>query len=345
MKEVKDQNIKGYKPLVTPVEIQEEIVPSERSVSTVLESRKAIENVLDGKDDRKIMIVGPCSVHDYEVAMDYAARLKGLADKVQDKFVVVMRTYFEKPRSTLGWKGYMNDPDLDGSNDLEKGLILSRQLVSEITGMGLPCGTEFLNTRTPQYLDDLISWGAIGARTTESQPHREMASGLSMPIGFKNNTYGEIAVAVDGVEAALHNHTFHGIDKSGRISEVRTRGNPYSHLILRGGNGKPNYGEEIVKETQEKLAARGLPQNIIIDCSHDNTNKDHTLQPIVFEEAVRQMAAGNKNLVGVMIESNISEGQQKLADPSDLKYGVSITDACVSFEMTNKMIMGAYRAL
>ncbi|NQW19890.1 MAG: 3-deoxy-7-phosphoheptulonate synthase [Chloroflexi bacterium] len=311
----------------------------------VLDARAAIENIEQGTDDRMVMLVGPCSIHDEKAGLEYAKKLAVIADEVKDKILVVMRVYFEKPRTTVGWKGLINDPNLDGTFDMKTGLKRARAFLLEVLGLGLAAGTEFLDPFTPQYLADLISWGAIGARTTESQTHRQMASGLSMPIGYKNGTGGSLQIAVDAMMAARSPHAFLGIDLDGRASVVHTAGNKAQHLILRGGSAGPNYDEEWVAKASHLLQAAGLKPNVVIDCSHANSNKDHNRQPIVFRDAIRQRIAGNNGVIGLMLESHLNEGNQSLGDPANLKYGVSITDACINWETTEVLLREAHATL
>ena len=306
--------------------------------------RRQVEDILSGVDSRMLMIVGPCSIHDTEVGLDYARRLASLASAVSDRVLVLMRVYFEKPRTTVGWKGLINDPNLNGTYDVHEGMARARQFLLEVCGQGLPTATEFLEPFTPQYLGDVISWGAIGARTTESQPHRLMASGLSMPIGFKNGTGGSVDIAVDGIVAARSEHVFLGIDDDGYASVVKTKGNPGAHLVLRGGKRGPNYDAASVASVQGMMEARGLAPNVVVDCSHANSNKDHRQQASVFNSVIEQRA-GNAGVVGLMLESNIREGSQSLGDPSALEYGVSITDACVGWEETEELVRAAYARL
>ena len=303
--------------------------------------RRQIEAILSGRDARLLIIVGPCSIHDTELGLDYARRLAGLAKEVEDRLMIAMRVYFEKPRTTVGWKGLINDPQLNGTYDVQEGLAKARQFLIDVCTQGLPTATEFLEPFTPQYLSDMISWGAIGARTTESQPHRLMASGLSMPIGFKNGTGGGVEIAVDGVVSAMSEHVFLGIDADGIASVVKTIGNPAAHLILRGGKTGPNYGVESVATAQGLLKKRGLSSNLLVDCSHANSNKDHKLQAAVFN-ALLDQRVNNPGIVGLMLESNIKEGNQSLGDPSKLEYGVSITDACIGWEETEEIIRSAH---
>jgi len=311
----------------------------------VTDARAAIENIEQGKDDRLVMLVGPCSIHDEKSGLEYAKKLAVLAEEVKDKILVVMRVYFEKPRTTVGWKGLINDPNLDGTFDMQAGLKRARAFLLEVLGLGLAAGTEFLDPFTPQYLADLISWGAIGARTTESQTHRQMASGLSMPIGYKNGTGGSLQIAVDAMMAARSPHAFLGIDLDGRASVVNTAGNKAQHLILRGGASGPNYDQETVAKASSLLSGAGLKPNVVIDCSHANSNKDHNRQPIVFRDAIRQRTAGNAGVIGLMLESHLNEGNQSLGNPADLKYGVSITDACINWATTEELLREAHATL
>ena len=306
----------------------------------VLRGRTAVANVLGGVDDRLIVVVGPCSVHDPVAALDYAQRLRALAGELAEDLLVVMRVYFEKPRTTTGWKGLINDPHLDDTGDVNEGLRMARKLLLEVLELELPIGCEFLDPITPQYIADAVSWGAIGARTTESQIHRQLASGLSMPIGFKNRTDGNVAVAVDAVRAAAVPHTFAGIDYIGTPAILHTRGNPDCHVILRGGRGAPNFGTEGVADALERLRGVGLPERVIVDASHDNSGKDHERQPAVAEELGAQVAGGNGALVGVMLESFLVAGRQDLEQGRELTYGQSITDACMSWETTVEVLRG-----
>ncbi|MDA1279124.1 MAG: 3-deoxy-7-phosphoheptulonate synthase [Chloroflexi bacterium] len=311
----------------------------------VTESRATIENIGNGTDPRMVMLVGPCSIHDEEAGIEYAKRLVTLAEQVKETIFVVMRVYFEKPRTTVGWKGLINDPNLDGTFDMQTGLKRARAFLLEVGNLGLATGTEFLDPFTPQYLADLVSWGAIGARTTESQTHRQMASGLSMPIGFKNGTGGSCQIAVDAMVAARSPHAFLGIDLDGRASVVNTAGNPAQHLILRGGSSGPNYDTESVASASALLEIAGLKPNVVIDCSHANSNKDHRRQPIVFRETIRQRISGNNGVVGLMLESHLHEGNQPMVDRAKLKYGVSITDACIDWETTEGLLLEAHASL
>jgi 3-deoxy-7-phosphoheptulonate synthase len=340
-----DIRVTDLKPLNSPRSFIEAQPVTPEIAKTVIAARTAIENIEQGKDDRVVMLVGPCSIHDEEAGLEYAKRLAVLAEEVKDKIVVVMRVYFEKPRTTVGWKGLINDPNLDGTFDMQTGLTRARAFLIDVLNLGLPAGTEFLDPFTPQYLADLISWGAIGARTTESQTHRQMASGLSMPIGYKNGTGGTLQIAVDAMVAARSPHAFLGIDLDGRASVVNTAGNKAQHLILRGGASGPNYDEESVIMASSLLKGAGLRPNVVIDCSHANSNKDHNRQPIVFRDAIQQRTDGNKGVIGLMLESHLNEGNQSLGDPADLKYGVSITDACINWETTEELLHEAHANL
>ena len=341
-----DTHIESSQPLPSPMELIGKLPLTETSANTVMEGRQAIANIIDGHDPRKFIVVGPCSIHDVKAALDYATKLKGLADRVKDKILIIMRVYFEKPRTTVGWKGLINDPFLDGSFHIEKGLFTARQLLIQIGELGLPAGTEALDPISPQYLSDLVSWYAIGARTIESQTHREMASGLSVPVGLKNGTDGNIKVAIDALEASRTPHHFLGISPSGKVSIFRTKGNPYGHIILRGGGGQANHHPETVAWLEESLAQRNLPSNIVIDCSHGNSNKDHTRQGAVVSEILQQIQSGHQSIIGMMLESNIHAGNQKIpADLSQLKYGISITDKCISWSETEDLILEIHDSL
>jgi 3-deoxy-7-phosphoheptulonate synthase len=341
-----DTRIQACDVLLTPREIQERLPITDREAETVFQGRRDIENIIDGTDKRKFLVLGPCSIHDVNLAIEYAKKLKKLSDIVKDKLLLVMRVYFEKPRTTVGWKGLINDPDIDGSFQIEKGLLIARQLLLNIAQIGLPAATEALDPITPQYLSDLISWSAIGARTIESQTHREMASGLSMPLGFKNGTDGNIEVALNAMEAARTPHSFLGMNQRGEISILTTKGNEYGQIILRGGGGKTNYDGETVKQVEQKLRERGLPQEIVIDCSHGNSSKDHHKQKEVFANVIDQIIAGDSAIVGLMLESNLYEGNQPIPeDIKELKYGVSITDKCISWKETEEIILQAYDKL
>ena len=318
---------------------------SNKISEVVIKGRNEIENIIKGNDKRLLFIVGPCSIHDETAGLEYASRLSEIAKIVSKEILVVMRVYFEKPRTTVGWKGLINDPNLDGSFDISNGLKRSREFLLKVNELGIPVATEFLDPFIPQYLADLVSWGAIGARTSESQTHREMASGLSVPVGFKNGTGGSYQIAIDAIISASSPHTFLGIDLDGNASIVHTKGNEACHLVLRGGSNGPNYEEKSVKEAENKMIKSGLDPKIIIDCSHANSNKDHKKQPMVFENILSQKLNGNKSIVGLMLESHINEGNQSLSDPNNLKYGVSITDACINWETTKNLIINAQKKL
>jgi len=313
---------------------------------TVLEGRRTVEAILRGDDPRMLVIVGPCSIHDPNGALEYAQRLRALSDDVDDQFYLIMRTYFEKPRTTIGWKGLVNDPNLDGSYDIAKGLQIARRLLLSIGEMGLPTATEVLDPIVPQYVTDLVSWVSIGARTTESQTHREMASGLSMPVGFKNSTDGNLQIALDAMQSARHSHHFLGIDADGHSCIVATRGNAYGHIILRGGKGRPNYDPVSIAQTEDYLREAGLPPRLLVDCSHDNSGKQYLLQRHVLRSVIQQRLDGTRSIVGILLESNIHEGNQPPApNIEDLQYGVSVTDGCMSWEMTEHVLRYAHRAL
>ncbi len=333
--QVNNLNVLAQDVLITPEALKKEIPLTESAEKTVIEGRETIQRILDGRDPRLLMVVGPCSIHDVDAALDYARRLRRLADEVKDSLYIVMRVYFEKPRTTVGWKGLINDPRLNGSFEIEEGLHIGRRLLVELAELGLPLATEALDPISPQYLQDCISWAAIGARTTESQTHREMASGLSCPVGFKNGTDGSLDVAVNALQSVSHPHNFLGIDQAGQVAIIRTRGNTYGHVVLRGGNGKPNYDSVSVALAEQELKKGGVTPNIMIDCSHANSNKDAALQPLVMENVTNQILEGNRSIIGLMVESNIGWGNQKIpADISQLQYGVSVTDACIDWDST-----------
>ena len=324
-------NIQSNEVLLSPADIKTALPISKSTQNTITKHRQTLQNIIDGKDSRPFIVVGPCSIHDSKSALEYAKKLKQLADEVTDKLFLVMRVYFEKPRTTTGWKGLINDPHLNGSFDIETGLQQARKLMIELVELGLPLATEALDPISPQYLADLISWSAIGARTTESQTHREMASGLSSPVGFKNATDGSLQVAIDALQAVSSPHNFLGINHQGQVSVVRTKGNAYGHIVLRGGGGKPNYDIETVKACEIALKQVNLASNIVIDCSHENSNKDPANQETVFNYCIKQRIEGNNAIIGMMLESHLNWGNQKIPeDLSELKYGVSITDACIN---------------
>jgi len=338
-------NIKSSHVLPTPNQVKEKLPLTKSAEHTILQYREELENILDFQDSRKFIVVGPCSIHDPEAAIEYAEKLKLLAYKVHDKLLLIMRVYFEKPRTTIGWKGLINDPDMDDSFKVEKGILIARSLLLKLAELRLPTATEALDPIIPQYISELVSWSAIGARTTESQTHREMASGLSMPVGFKNGTDGNINVALNALKSAQSTHHFLGINQKGQVSVFETRGNSHGHVILRGGT-KPNYDPQNVRLVEEQLKAAGLPSRIVIDCSHGNTNKDYRLQPRVLESAIGQIVDGNTSIVGMMLESNLYEGNQPInGNREGLKYGVSVTDQCISWEETEKIILAAHAQL
>ncbi|WP_394181579.1 3-deoxy-7-phosphoheptulonate synthase [Marinomonas posidonica] len=338
-KRLEDLNIASFDSLVTPSELKQALPVSDIVSNHVAESRDTIKNIMDGKDHRLAIVIGPCSIHDPEAALDYAKRLKLLSEKLDDTLYIIMRAYFEKPRTTVGWKGLINDPNLDGTFDIDKGIRIGRKLLIDLAELGLPLATEALDPISPQYIQDLISWSAIGARTTESQTHREMASGLSGPVGFKNGTDGSMTVAVNAMQSVSHGHSFLGINENGKVSIVNTKGNAYGHLVLRGGNGKPNYDAANVALSEAALTKANLKHNIMVDCSHENSNKQPERQITVMEDSTQQILAGNQSIMGLMIESNIGWGNQKVpANLSDLEYGVSITDACIDWEATEKAL-------
>ena len=337
---VENINIEPPEILITPAELKRAIPISDKARETISQGRKAIENILERKDHRIIVVVGPCSIHDLDAANEYALRLKALADKVSDSLLIVMRVYFEKPRTTVGWKGLINDPFMNDSFKITDGLHIGRKLLHDVLEIGLPTATEALDPISPQYLQDLISWSAIGARTTESQTHREMASGLSSSVGFKNGTDGSLTVAINALQSVASPHRFLGINSDGRVSIITTRGNPYAHVVLRGGNGKPNYDSVSVSICEQELEQAGIAANIMVDCSHANSNKDHNLQPLVLENVSNQILEGNNSIIGVMIESHLNGGSQKLSsNPDEMKYGVSVTDACIDWETTERSLV------
>lgn len=343
---LENTNITSLERLVTPQQFKQKLPISSEISSHVERSRKTLRNILDRKDNRLIVVVGPCSVHDTTAAIEYAERLAKLADDLKDDLFIVMRVYFEKPRTTVGWKGLINDPYLDGSFQIEKGMSLGRELMININKMGLPIANEALDPISPQYMQDLISWSAIGARTTESQTHREMASGLSVPIGFKNGTDGGLGVAINALESASNGHSFLGIDVEGKVSIVHSSGNQHTHIVLRGGGGKPNYDSVNVRLTERELRASNLPVNVMIDCSHANSSKDPELQPLVLDNIAQQILEGNQSIIGVMLESHLKAGNQKLTgDKSELEYGMSITDGCIDWETTETSLRQLARKL
>jgi 3-deoxy-7-phosphoheptulonate synthase len=336
---IDNQHVIEIKPLPSPRTIKTMLPITERAASVVVEAREAIRNILHGQDrDRLLVIVGPCSIHDPEAANEYAKRLKPVADSLRDRLLIVMRTYFEKPRTTIGWKGLINDPHLDGTCDIAAGMELARKILLNINESGLPCATELLDPISPQYIADLVSWTAIGARTTESQTHREMASGVSMPVGFKNGTEGSLQVAINAMVAAKTPHHFVGINADGVTSIIKTMGNPDRHIVLRGGGGRTNYDEEHVAKAEAAVAGEGIARPIMIDCSHDNSSKDHRRQAVVAREVLRQFRDGRQSIMGLMLESNLNPGKQTWKEGTPLAYGVSITDACLGWDETAELL-------
>ena len=345
VKKVTDINITSKTLLPSPVELCTEIEKTEAAEKFVAESREAINRIIFGDDRRLLVVVGPCSIHDIKSGREYAERLAELAEKVSDRMMLVMRVYFEKPRTTVGWKGLIMDPQLDGTSDIPEGLRIARRFLREVIELGMPTATELLDPITPQYIADLVCWSAIGARTTESQTHRQMASGLSMPLGFKNGTDGGLGVAINAIKAASQPQTFLGVDNEGRANALTTSGNPSCHIVLRGGSKGPNYGAGDVAVARDKLTAAGLIPAIMTDCSHANSSKDPAKQPAVFEEIVRQSLI-DPSVIGAMVESNLSFGNQSFPQPKeDLKYGVSITDGCIDWDTTESMLLKAYEDL
>lgn len=339
-------NVHSQDVLITPEKLKQVIPVTDKARETVLSGREQIENILDGKDNRLIVVVGPCSIHDIKAAKDYAMRLKKLAEDVKDTLLIVMRVYFEKPRTTVGWKGLVNDPHMDDSFQIEEGLHIGRQLLVDLAEMDLPTATEALDPISPQYLQELISWSAIGARTTESQTHREMSSGLSVAIGFKNGTDGGLSVAINALQSVSHPHSFLGMNPSGQVAVIRTTGNQYGHIVLRGGGGQTNYDSVSVQVCEKRLSDAGLKENIMIDTSHANSSKDPALQPLVMENVTSQIVEGNTSIIGLMIESNLEFGNQPIPDDlSELRYGVSVTDGCINWQTTDDSLRDMHNKL
>jgi 3-deoxy-7-phosphoheptulonate synthase len=343
--QIHNKNIETETVITSPIELRQQISVSEQGKENILSSRNTVEDIFLGNDDRLIVIVGPCSIHDINAAKEYALRLLTLQKEVEKSIFIVMRVYFEKPRTTVGWKGLISDPDMDNSLDVEKGLRQGRELLAWLAEKNIPTGTEALNPITPQYLADLISWCAIGARTTESQTHREMSSGLSMPVGFKNGTDGNLTMAINAIKACSSKQSFLGINDQGQISTFKAKGNKSSHIILRGG-AKPNYDEEAVKNCEKLLKENDLAERIMIDCSHDNSNQDYRNQGKVIEDIKSQILLGNKSIFGVMLESNLFSGKQKILDnKDDMQYGVSVTDGCIDWQETEEVIRSLSKAI
>tara|TARA_Y100000814_G_scaffold46308_1_gene28846 strand:+ start:3654 stop:4709 length:1056 start_codon:yes stop_codon:yes gene_type:complete len=339
-------NLEYIKPLYTPEKFMNMVPVKPEQIHTVFKSRKEIGDIINETSDKFLILVGPCSIHDVQACLEYANKLKTLSDQVNDKIMIVMRTYFEKPRTTTGWKGFINDPNLNDSFDVHEGLKKARGFLNQILHIGLPTATEFLDPFMPQYYGDLISWGAIGARTVESQTHRQLSSGLSMPIGFKNGTGGSVQIAIDAIIAAKNQHVFLGIDEKGQTSVVKTSGNKYGHLILRGGKNGPNYDSKSVESAVNSLIENELDPKLVIDCSHGNSNKDHKNQSKVFKSIIEQKTNGQNAIFGVMLESHLNPGSQSIpSNPEDLKYGVSITDQCIGWDETENLIKWAYNEL
>jgi len=334
MRKIQDLHVLATQPLVAPRALKEELPVDEMLAETVVNARETVRRILNGRDSRLLCVVGPCSIHDPEAALDYAGRLVELSRRLEERLFIVMRVYFEKPRTTVGWKGLINDPHLDGSFAINEGLRLARRLLLDLVELGLPSGCEFLDPITPQFTSDLVAWGAIGARTTESQVHRELASGLSMPVGFKNGTDGGVQIAIDAVRAAAHHHRFLGVTEQGLAGIVSTRGNPDCHVILRGGADGPNYDAIHVQKALAALRDAKLPARLMVDTSHGNSDKDHKRQPVVARDVASQIAQGEAGIIGLMMESFLAEGRQDLKDRRHLVYGQSITDACMGWEMT-----------
>ncbi len=331
--------------LSTPVDLKMEFPLSDKGRANILDYRHQLGEIMEGKDKRLLIVTGPCSIHDIDSAKEYARRLKKLHDKYADKFFIVMRVYFEKPRTTVGWKGLINDPFLNDTFDVEAGLRKARELLIWIAELGLPAGTEMLDPITPQYLAELFCWSAIGARTTESQTHREMASGLSMPVGFKNGTDGNVEVAINALSSASNEHNFLGINTEGAVALIKTKGNPHGHIILRGGK-TPNYDSVQVSILEERLKEEKRPSRFVIDCSHGNSEKDYKRQPLVLRNVIEQIKQGNQSIVGVMLESHLSEGRQNInLNDGQMKYGVSVTDACIGWETTETVLEESYQVL
>jgi len=339
-------NVEAMAEMPSPADVHRRLPLTESAARTVLEGRRALRAILQRSDPRLFVVVGPCSIHDPKAALDYAGRLRALADAVAGTMLLVMRVYFEKPRTSVGWKGFVNDPYMDDTFRIDEGIAKARELLLAIAELGLPAATEALDPIGPQYLSDLIAWYAIGARTTESQTHREMASGLSAPVGFKNGTDGDLEVALNAIRSARSPHGFLGVNAQGRTAVIRSRGNPDGHLVLRGGAGRPNYDTVSVRIAEQALERAKLPANVVIDCSHANAMKDHAMQPLVFNDCVHQIREGNRSIVGLMLESNIDAGNQPLTgDPGKLRYGVSVTDPCIDWRTTEELLLRANREL
>jgi 3-deoxy-7-phosphoheptulonate synthase len=339
-------NVASSELLATPEEVKQRLSLTARASDTVFHAREMLRAILERRDPRLFVVVGPCSIHDVAAAREYAGRLKGLSDQVASTMLLIMRVYFEKPRTTVGWKGLINDPDLDDSFHIEKGILLARELLLYVAELGLPAGTEALDPIMPQYLSELITWTAIGARTTESQTHREMASGLSTPVGFKNGTDGALATSINALQSVRHPHHFLGITQQGQSAVFRTRGNQHAHIVLRGGGGRVNYDAVSIALAERQLIAANLPATIVVDCSHGNSSKDPSVQPLVAENCITQILDGNRSIVGLMLESHLKAGNQPIPkDLATLEYGVSITDPCMDWQSTEALLLKLHRSL
>src|SRR5271156_5617477 len=346
MYRTQDLHVKEIVPLLSPRALKAQKPVTDTANATVARSRERVIRILRQEDPRLLVVIGPCSIHDEKSALEYAEKLNALRKEFADRMEIVMRVYFEKPRTTIGWKGLINDPHLDGSEDIETGLKIARKLLLEIVGMGLPAATEFLDPIVPQYIADLVTWAAIGARTTESQTHREMASGLSMPVGLKNSTDGSLQIAIDAMGATRNQHSFLGINEDGITSIVRTTGNPHAHVVLRGGRAKTNYDAESIRAAEEKLISEKLPPVLMVDCSHANSEKKFARQEDVWRNVILQRAEGTRSLIGLMVESNLFEGSQPIPkNLKDLRYGVSLTDSCIGWETTERMLRWGHETL
>jgi len=346
MQQTENLNVAAVDVMSSPDEVKARAPLTERAAQTVIQGRRALEAILDGRDPRLFVVVGPCSIHDPVAGLDYARRLRALADELAGSLVLVMRVYFEKPRTSVGWKGFINDPRMDDSFRIDEGMQRARRFLLDVAELGLPAGTEALDPIAPQYYGDLVAWTAIGARTSESQTHREMSSGLSTPVGFKNGTDGDVEGAVNAILSAARPHAFLGVNGQGRSAVIRTRGNRYGHLVLRGGGGRPNFDTVSISLAEQSLARAGLRQNIVVDCSHANSWKRPEMQPLVMRDVVHQIREGNRSIVGLMVESFLEAGSQPIPeDLSKLRYGCSVTDACVGWDTTVEMLRGAREVL
>jgi 3-deoxy-7-phosphoheptulonate synthase len=346
MQQTENLNVLALEEMPSPDQVKARVPLTERAAETVVRGRRTLEAILDGRDPRLFAVVGPCSIHDPVAGLDYARRLRALGDELSDALYLVMRVYFEKPRTSVGWKGFINDPYMDDSFRIDEGMEKARRFLLDVNELGLPAGTEALDPIAPQYYGDLVSWTAIGARTSESQTHREMSSGLSTPVGFKNGTDGDVEAAVNAILSASRPHAFLGVNGQGRSAIVRTRGNRYGHVVLRGGGGRPNYDTVSIALAEESLRKAGLPENVVVDCSHANSWKKHEFQPLVMRDVVHQIREGNRSIVGLMVESFLEPGNQSIPpDLSKLRYGCSVTDACVGWDTTVEMLRGAREIL